>query len=325
MSKAPKTPDLSRARKAFKKFTGHDAVRGYHAPLDAGAVTGYRMGQVVGIAYEARRDGQTDQYFHRFRKSSRPDLVAKDDGSQLFITGGKYRVTERGIEDTMASRLFVVNPSPRRRKKRRAAGRRRRVSIFTTNPVRRRRRRRATTYRRNPVALANPVRRRRRVARYRRNPISLGGGRGGIKITSLIMPAVTVGAGAVAVEIGMGFLPLPARLKTGMARHATKGALSLALGWAVARFSSKRLGEALALGGLTIATHDAIKEQILRMAPGVRFGQYENRMGEYMGEYLGGSGSFDDPSLVDGSAGFGYTSAGEILDAQYVGSSNGGF
>src|SRR5207249_11178912 len=53
-------------------------------------VTGWKMGPVVGIAYEAKRDGKTKQYFHEFKKKARPDLVAKDDGSQLYIDGGKY-------------------------------------------------------------------------------------------------------------------------------------------------------------------------------------------------------------------------------------------
>lgn len=311
-----RVPNLTKAQRAYQNFTGHKAKKAYVAPLDEGTVTGYRMGSMVGVAYEATRDGKTEQYFHRFRKSSRPDLVAKDDGQQLYITGGKYKVTERGVEDTMASRLFVVNPS-RRRKRRRAATahRRKTVSVFTTNPGRRRRRRvtrsRVARYRRNPVMVANPKSRRRRVARYRRNPVSLSrGGKGSFKIMPLIVPALTVGAGAVGVEIAMGFLPLPPQLKAGPMRHVTKGALSIGLGWALGKFVSRRLGEAFALGGLTIATHDAIKDQIVRMAPGVKFGQYENRMGEYMGEYMGGA--FDTPQL---SQGMGYTTPGEVIDA----------
>jgi len=325
MAKRP--PSLSKAQRAFSAFTGHRAKKAYSAPLDEGAVAGYRMGSMVGVAYEATRDGKTERYFHEFKKAARPDLVAKDDGQQLFITGGKYRVTNRGIEDTphMASRLFVVNPSARRRRKRRASpsARRKSVSIFTTNPTRRRRRARpmrrarVARYRRNPVMVANP-KRRRRMARYRRNPISLsGGGKGGIKIMSLFVPAATVGLGAVGVEMLMGFMPIPPQLKTGPIKHVTKGAIAVAIGWGLGKFVSKRLGEAFALGGLTIAVHDAAKDQILRMAPNVRFGQYENRMGEYMGQYIGGDEMYENPAIEEGTGAFGYSNAGQVVDGSY--------
>lgn len=299
--------DLNKARRAFKDFTGHDATKGYETRLDDKAVTGYRMGQVVGIAYRAKRDGKSDQYFHRFKEAARPDLVSRDDGKQLYITGGKYRVTERGIEDkkTMPA-LYVVNPSKRR--KRRASTSRRRVAVYTSNPRRRaspkRRRRSVSRFRRNPVtvvARSNPTRRRRRsVSRFRRNPSALGGGKGNIKIMSLLMPAVMAGAGAVGAEIVMGYLPIPANFKSGILRHVTKGAVGIALGMLAGRFVSRRLGESLAVGAITVATHDSIKDGIAKAAPNVRFGEYIGSPG--IGEYMG-------------STGIGYYSAGQPINA----------
>lgn len=298
--------DLHRARKAFEDFSGHKPQKVYRTQLDDGPVSGYRLGSMVGVAYEARRDGKTDRYFHEFGKKARPDLVVRDDGKQLYVTGGRYKVTDHGIEDMPS--LFVVNPSPRRKKAaakspkkkgpsmarrrrrvtRRRSHARRAVSVFTANPIRRRRRRRS-----HAVAAA-PARRRRS---YRRNPIvglrrrrrAGGGGRGFPAMTKLVLPAVGIGAGAVAAEVIMGYLPIPANLKTGPFRHAVKGGVALALGMAVGKFANKKAGELMALGGLTIAVHDSIKEMVLRFAPSTKFagmGYYNPAQTMQLGQYV---------------------------------------
>lgn len=283
-----------RAKKAFSDFTGHKATKSERRELDDRDVTGFKMGPVVGIAYEAKRDGETAQYFHRFNKKARPDLVARDDGKKLYIAGGRYKVTDRGIEDM--PHLFVVNPSPRSGKKKRrvsirsrsaspmARPRRRRrvarraVTVYNVNPSRRRR-----TRRRVASFLPNPIRRRRRraMSTYRRNPSRRRGyrrnpsarGLAGMTFTKLIVPAIGIGMGAVASEIAMGYLPLPANLKTGVLRHVTKAGIGMAGGYALYKFmGQKKLGEFFALGALVIAAHDATKELILKFSPGVKFG-----------------------------------------------------
>lgn len=150
---------------------------------------------------------------------------------------------------------------------------------------------------------SNPIRGRRRrsysLRRYRRNP-SERGGKGFFNVTRLLIPAATVGAAAVAVEIGMGYLPLPLAMKTGPVRHVTKAALAIGAGLLVAKTLSRRWGEAVALGGVTIAVHDMIKEMIVARAPTIPFGAAPTdvellgygstgpTVGEYvdMGEYV---------------------------------------
>lgn len=39
------------------------------------------------------------EYMHKFKKKSRPMLAVSDDGKQLYLVKGKYRFTDRGIED----------------------------------------------------------------------------------------------------------------------------------------------------------------------------------------------------------------------------------
>lgn len=92
---------------------------------------------------------------------------------------------------------------------------------------------------------------------------------------SLIIPAVGIGIGAVGSELVMGYLPLPANFKTGVLRHVTKGGVSVVAGLTIAKFlRMKRVGEAFALGGIAIATHDAIKEWIVSTMPNAKFGEY---------------------------------------------------
>lgn len=267
--------------------------------LDSHDVDGWRLGRTVGVAYEAVRDGKRERYFHEFKRTAAPDLVVRDDGRQLYFAGGSYKVASRGIEDM--PELFMVNPLPRRRKasgstKRkpaamarsaRAPRRRRRttrqVAFFNANPrrrrraaprrrsfarnplpARRRRRRALTSYRRNSL----PLRARRRRT-YKRNPI------GGISLKNFLIPAMGVGGGAVLAEIAMGYLPIPANLKTGVARHVTKGVVGIGAGMLVGKvFKMKRLGNAIALGAVVIATHDAIKEAIASRMPSIPMGMY---------------------------------------------------
>lgn len=312
---------MSRAAKAFEDFTGRKPAHVSRVRLPDRDVSGWEMGPLVGVAYEAKRDGATKQYFHEFKPSARPRLIAQDDGTQLYIAGGRYKVTDRGVEDM--PRMFVVNPSPRgtakKRKaspmrRRRAHSRRRRrtsqVAIFRTNPVRRRRRlharRRRRSYARNPVAIRRTHRRRhRRVSvarrRYRRNPSAraLGGG-----VMKLALPAAAIGAGAIGSEIIMFNMPfIPAAWKTGNMRHLTKGAVGVAAGLVLGKvFKMRRLGNYFALGAIAIATHDFLKDMLAANVPGVHLGRYVPPI----------------RGVVGGLRGMGFTSPGRVQLGRYV-------
>jgi hypothetical protein len=49
--------------------------------------------------YSTVRDGRHENYVHRFGAKSRPLLAASSDGTQLYLLGGAYNFTERGIVD----------------------------------------------------------------------------------------------------------------------------------------------------------------------------------------------------------------------------------
>jgi len=93
------TAELDRADSLLNSFAGRSAreTLSVNSPsIKAGLV----VGDLEGVMYRANRDGKEENYFHRFKRNSRPLLIAAHDGSQIGIVGGQYRFTERGIEDT---------------------------------------------------------------------------------------------------------------------------------------------------------------------------------------------------------------------------------
>ncbi len=89
------TDSVQRARRLYKKFHGDANTRLDTVTLPDNDVA-LRIGECTHIAY--RVDGEN--YIHRFKSRSRPVLAVSDDGLQLYLIGGSYKFTDRGIEDT---------------------------------------------------------------------------------------------------------------------------------------------------------------------------------------------------------------------------------
>lgn len=83
----------------YESFSGHEAEPIGKVTFPDNPKIGLAIGRLMGVAYETVRDGKTERYFHRFKKSSQPLLVSSSDGNQLFVIGGSYNFTERGIVD----------------------------------------------------------------------------------------------------------------------------------------------------------------------------------------------------------------------------------
>ncbi len=96
---APRSDAVERAARRFSRFTGHRAERVEMLPFPSKPKAGLAVGPVLVLAYRATRDGKTENYMHKFAPHARPMLVASDDGSALYLVGGRYRFTERGIVD----------------------------------------------------------------------------------------------------------------------------------------------------------------------------------------------------------------------------------
>jgi len=90
--------EAAQAARALEEFTGHPAKLSRTKAPKVGRA-GWVLGKLVEVSYIATRDGETVEYVHRFKRRSRPQLVSSADGSQLYLLGGAYSVTDRGIED----------------------------------------------------------------------------------------------------------------------------------------------------------------------------------------------------------------------------------
>jgi hypothetical protein len=90
---------VNRAARLYENFTGHEAKYVEAVRLDSPDVV-MLIGELDAVLYSCVRDGKLESYQHKFRKSSRPLLVSNADGTALFIVGGRYKFTNRGIVDT---------------------------------------------------------------------------------------------------------------------------------------------------------------------------------------------------------------------------------
>lgn len=89
---------VQKAAQGYENFSGH-AARGTRRVPYTPFTTGWPLGKLDAVMYSTVRDGKREKYIHRFKSTSRPLLVVNPDGSALGIVGGRYRVTESGIND----------------------------------------------------------------------------------------------------------------------------------------------------------------------------------------------------------------------------------
>jgi hypothetical protein len=94
---------LDAAAKKLEDFTGIEATHVERVQSRSSQKTGWVLGELDLLGYRARRQGiaggREARYSHHFRKGSRPLLATSTDGKQLHIVGGRYEVTEAGVED----------------------------------------------------------------------------------------------------------------------------------------------------------------------------------------------------------------------------------
>ena len=94
----PTSREVEEAARRYEEFSGHRASHGEKVDLRVPRA-GLVVGDLDGVLYTTVRDGQTERYVHKFRKSSRPLLVAGSDGRSLHVLGDDFEFTERGIVD----------------------------------------------------------------------------------------------------------------------------------------------------------------------------------------------------------------------------------
>ncbi|MGH8744733.1 MAG: hypothetical protein ACREUY_10695 [Burkholderiales bacterium] len=90
---------IQRAATLYESFTGEAPESVQVAPKPKWPEVMVSIGTCDGIMYTTRQDGKLVRYIHEFAGKARPTFAVSPDGKQLFLLGGAYNFTERGIVD----------------------------------------------------------------------------------------------------------------------------------------------------------------------------------------------------------------------------------
>ncbi len=276
-----------RAAAAYKRFHDEEPKSVVTVQLPDHDRYGYRMGRVEAIAYRAKRGGSWDSYIHEFGRAKGPYLDVTDDGAQLNLTDGDYRVTDHGIEDGKMPALFVINPHKLGSKpktkvlntmtKRNSKGQfvkgssRAKTKSRTSNPSPPKRKRstavaatRSTTSPKVVFMNPAPVHRKRK---RKSNPYRMSGSKGllgGINLVELGVAGLSQATGAIATSAAVAFMPLPPALKSGPTGVVVKIMAGIAMAALIAKFGKhspavRAFAQNFAEGTVTLAMVDWIK------------------------------------------------------------------
>lgn len=117
--------DLRRATKLYKAFreTAPRNTRRVTVRVPKGKALA-RMGVCEFIGYMTTHQGRPALYVHHFAPGSRPAMYAGTSRNELYLVGGRFHVTGRGITD-LDARGREIDYKPRYDVKARGARRRR--------------------------------------------------------------------------------------------------------------------------------------------------------------------------------------------------------
>lgn len=104
-------PDLRRAIGLYRAFRESEPKRARRVHMRLPKAVA-RVGTVEFIGYMTTHHGRVTLYVHDFAPGSRPALYAGTHRNQLYMFGGRFKVTGRGITD-MDSRGRETDYSPR--------------------------------------------------------------------------------------------------------------------------------------------------------------------------------------------------------------------
>jgi hypothetical protein len=166
------------------------------------------------------------------------------------------------------SELMLINPRKRRRKRKMSVKQRRYFGKRVSARKRRRRSVVAAPLRRHRLYKTNPHRRHKR---YRRNP-SLRGFRPMAFMKDTLMPSAVGAAGALGLDMLLGFVPLPDMLKTPTMRPIVRIAGAVGIGIVAGMVTNKRIGEQVGAGALTVVLYDTLKGFVQAQFPTLALG-----------------------------------------------------
>lgn len=173
--------------------------------------------------------------------------------------------------------LMLINPRKRRRK--------RKMTAKQARYFGKRRKRRARSRSASPLTgvAMNPRRRRRRTftaaRRYRRNPIKFSPA---AFMKNTLMPSAIGAGGALGLDVVMGFLPLPAAMKTGPMRPVIKLVGAIGIGMLAGMVANRRTAEQITAGAVTVVLYDTLKGFMQKAMPNIPLGENDYPALEYM-------------------------------------------
>lgn len=90
--------DLNGARSLYRAFREEEPKKPRRIAIDVPKVVAV-MGPCEFVGYATTHRGKVTLYIHEFAPGSRPLLCAGPRRNQLFLVGGRFKVTGRGITD----------------------------------------------------------------------------------------------------------------------------------------------------------------------------------------------------------------------------------
>lgn len=192
--------------------------------------------------------------------------------------------------------LLLVNPRARRKTSTKTARRnpRRKATTAVTAP-----RRRRVSSRKSRVSTAT----RRTYARAR-------SGMGKAGIVNMVKDGGVGALGALAVDLALAKLPLPAMLTSGNMKLITKTGLAIAVGVIAGKMGKRDLGHKMAIGAITISAYEALRGMV-GGSLGLNAITDINGMGFYSSAQVDG---YDDPSMFAGADSMGMYDLGGSVD-----------
>lgn len=191
--------------------------------------------------------------------------------------GATVAKKQRTAAQKAATRKMIAANRARSRPARKAPARK----VSRAKPAARRTPAKRRARRSHPITPAAVATRAGRQLRYRRkNPVG-----GFVKDT--LMPSVIGGGGALALDVLLGVLPLPAQFKTGPMAPVVKVAGAIGLGYAAGMVVNKRTAEQIAAGALTVTFYNIAKGLLVRFGGGKIPG-----LAEYVSMYPDGVGAY---------------------------------
>ena len=125
----------------------------------------------------------------------------------------------------------------------------------------------------------NSVRALKRHRRYRSSPSIRGGMKGFMQHT--LMPSAIGAAGALGIDVILGFLPIPIQFKTGPMRAVVKIAGAVGIGMVASNFVKKETANQFVAGAITVTLYDVFKNYLQTALPTVALSESEHLMQEY--------------------------------------------